>query len=145
MSPLKPSAFVWLALAAAVLAPQGLAAQKAKPEEGPHRLTVSELIKDRDKWDGKHVEVTAKAEGYEERTSKRGNKYTVLKLVEGEVKVSIWMKGHPAPADAPKNGGKAQAIGIFRKEKKLGQMTFKNEIDVSPVKGKPFALKAVKG
>lgn len=103
------------------------------------KISVSALSKDTDKFDGKPVEVEGKVSGFEQKTSKKGNKYFIFKMKEGEASVSVYSHGEPNPAI--KDGDKVSVQGIFRKEKKIGTFTVKNEIDATPVKEKPYGVK----
>ena len=103
-------------------------------------LTVASLLKNADKYDGKAVTVTGKVLEFKQKTSRAGNAYFTLKL-KGDLNVYGHGKLDPAPA----KNDKVEASGMYRKEKKLADFTVKNEVDVSPVEGKKFGLKILKG
>ncbi len=103
-------------------------------------LTVASLLKNADKYDGKAVTVTGKVLEFKQKTSRAGNAYFTLKL-KGDLSVYGHGKLDPAPA----KNDKVEASGMYRKEKKLADFTVKNEVDVSPVEGKKFGLKILKG
>lgn len=119
-------------------------AQKAEPPQ-PVKLAIPDLLKARDKHHEKPVAVTGKVADFEARTSRRGNKYTVFKLSENKQTVNVWLRGHLEPKAAPKDGDRATVTGIYRKEKKVGQMTFSNEVDASAKKGQPYGVKVLDG
>lgn len=98
-------------------------------------LSPAALLKDADKHNAKVVEVKGKVEDFEQRTSKKGNKYFLLKLKEGESVVNVYGQGELKPA--VDKGDKVLVRGYFRKEKKLPNFTVKNEVDVTPPTGKP--------
>ncbi len=111
---------------------------------GPVAVKVDDLVSRRDELNEKVVQVTADIRDYEAKLSKKGNKYTVFKLIGKKHNISVWMGGHLKEADAPKNGDTVQVIGIFDKEKKVGTLTFLNELDASPRKEKPYGVKIIK-
>jgi hypothetical protein len=51
------------------------------------------------------------------------------------------MKDH-LPKDL-KDGQMVEVRGIYKVEKKVGTMTFKNEIEISAVKGKKYGVKVL--
>ncbi len=102
------------------------------------QVTIPEILKDPSKFDGKDVSVTGVVEGYQERTSKGGNKYTSFRVKADSKTLSVWMKDHPTADKSLKNGYTVLVTGIFAKEKKVGDVIFKNEIDVSPKSGKNY-------
>jgi RecG-like helicase len=117
-------------------------AQKAEPPK-PVTVSIPELLIARDKHHEKPVTVSGKVADFEARTSRRGNKYTVFKLSENKQTVNVWLRGHLEAKDAPKNGDRAAVTGIYRKEKKVGQMTFNNEVDATAKKGQPYGVKVL--
>lgn len=112
-------------------------------QTGVIKTNITDVLKDPDKVDGKAIQVEGKVESYEEKTSQRGNPYTVFKVTDSGKTLSVWMTGHPKDPDKPKDGDKVQLTGIYRKEKKVGDVTFRNEIDVTPVKDKPYGIKVL--
>lgn len=108
------------------------------------KLTPDALIAQADKQDGKVVTLTGKVEKFEEKTSKKGNKYTVFKVKGTKESVSVWIKNHLEAAKKPANGDIVEVIGLFKKEKKVGDLVFKNEVDASTVKDKPNGVKVTK-
>lgn len=101
-------------------------------------VSVPDLLKDPSKYDGKDVSVTGVVEGYQERTSKGGNNYTTFRVKAEAKTVNVWMKNHPAEQQKLKNGYTVVVTGVFAMEKKVGEVVFKNEIDVSPKSGKNY-------
>lgn len=107
----------------------------------PASVKPQQVLKERDKWHTKEVASAGVVAEFEAKTSKRGNPYTVFKLTEGDAKINVYLRGR-LPADKPiKNGDKVVVTGIFRKEKKVGSAVFRNEIDATPKKDKPYGVK----
>lgn len=104
-------------------------------------LTVKGLLQKADVNDGKAVFLTGKISDFEQKTSKKGNQYFVFKVKEGELVVNGYGRGEQKPI--VRSGDKVEVRGIFRKSKTVGDLTFKNEIDVTEVKEKPFGLKKI--
>lgn len=95
------------------------------------------------KFDKKPVKVIGKIEKYEERTAKTSkNEYTVFVLSDAKGKVNIYLKGRPAIK--VKNGDKVAVTGLYQKEKKIKDRTFRNEIDASNDRVKTFGIKLQK-
>lgn len=102
-------------------------------------LSVDALMKDSKKQDKKDVTVRGRIERFAGKTSKSGNKYTTFVLAGEKAKVNVYMREHLAKP--PKNGDLVEVKGLFRLEKKVGERVFKNEIEITPVKGKTYGLK----
>lgn len=106
-------------------------------------IVVGELMKSPAKYDKKVVSVTGKILQYQERVAKTSQKpYTVFKLTDGKVTVNVYLRNRPATK--VKNGDKATVTGTFALEKKVGNNTFKNEIDASNDKVKTNGVKLAK-
>lgn len=86
------------------------------------------VLKDRVKLDGKTVQVRGVVADFKAKTSKKGNKYFTFDLVEGKKSVAVYGRGELPKA--PRAGDKVLVSGRFRKEKKLGDKTFINEIEL---------------
>ncbi len=110
-------------------------------QSGVIKTNITDVLKEPDKVDGKAIQIEGKVEKYEEKSSQRGNPYTVFKVTDSGKTLSVWMTGHAKDDNKPNDGDKVQLTGIYRKEKKVGDITFRNEIDVSPVKDKPYGIK----
>lgn len=110
-----------------------LAADKAK---------VVDLLDNPTKFDGKVVTVSGVVKKFKAKESKAGNKYFTFDVVEEDEAVHIYGQGELATA--PKNGDKVELTGKFVKLKKVGDLEFKNEIDITPKKGEKHALKILK-
>lgn len=108
------------------------------------KLTPDALFAQAEKQDGKVVTITGKVDKFEEKTSKKGNKYTVFKVKGTKESISVWIKNHLEAAKKPANGDIVEVTGFFKKEKKVGDLVFKNEIDASSVKDKPYGVKVTK-
>ncbi len=104
-------------------------------------LTVKGLLLHADANDGKAAFLTGKISEFEQKTSKKGNLYFVFKVKEDDKTINGFSHGEQKPP--LKVGDKVEVRGIFRKSKQVGELTFKNEIDVSAVKEKPYGVKKV--
>jgi DNA polymerase III alpha subunit len=104
-------------------------------------VALDVLLKSPDKHHEKVVVAKGKVEDLENKVSKRGNPYTVFKLVQGKATVNVYVRGKME--SAPKNGQMVQVTGIFRKEKKLRDFVVKNEIDASPSDDKKHGVKVI--
>lgn len=106
-------------------------------------LTVDDVLKGAAKYDTKEVTVKGVIDKFEAKTSKAGNKYTVLTLKGTKESLNAYTRGHIDPA--PKKGDTVEITGIFRKEKKVtATYTVKNEVDFTKVEKKKYGLKIVK-
>lgn len=106
-------------------------------------ITTDKLIDKAKDFDGKTVTVSGKVADYIEKTSKKGNPYITFKLKGVKQSASVYLRGRLQKA--VKNGDAVLVTGMFRREKKVGEMTFRNEIDASVEKGKPDNVKLAKG
>jgi hypothetical protein len=106
------------------------------------KLTVSDLLKDVDKHDNKAITLTGAVRDFEQKTSARGNDYFVFWLTEGDKRVNVF--GHGKLEPAPKRGDRVEVTGRFRKEKRVGDRTIKNEIEVSSSLDRKFGVKLLK-
>ncbi len=122
-------AFSLLILGSAIV----LAADKTK---------VADLLDNPTKFDGKSVSVSGTVKKFKAKESKAGNKYFTFDVIEEDDAVHIYGQGELDPA--PKNGDKVELTGKFSKLKKVGDLEFKNEIDITPKKGEKYALKILK-
>lgn len=94
------------------------------------KATVAELLKSPEKYDGKVVTVTGKAVKFQQKTSKAGNDYFTLKLVGKTDEENINVFGH-GKHKVLKDDVTIEVTGKFAKEKKVGTVTYKFEVDVS--------------
>jgi cytochrome c-type biogenesis protein CcmE len=100
--------------------------------------SVSELLKDADKFDGKEVSVKGTVSEFKQKTSRRGLPYFTFKLADKDQKINVYSQG-----TAEKELKEKQAVtvvGIYRKEKVVGGVTFKNEVDITGKPGKKFGV-----
>ncbi|RYG22396.1 hypothetical protein EON82_17210 [bacterium] len=100
---------------------------------------VSAVVKNPAKFDGKKLSIKGKVAKFKAKTSKAGNPYFTFKLEEGKEQISVYGRGKLK--SEPKNGDTVTVSGKFAKEKKLGDLTFKNEIDVTEKPGEGFGVK----
>jgi cytochrome c-type biogenesis protein CcmE len=106
----------------------------------PPTVTVDDVLGDIERFDKQGiVAVKGVVSDFVQKTSARGNKYFTFKLKGGKGELNVFSNGE-APAEL-KNKAEVVATGIFRKTKKLAEFEVKNEIDASPVKGKPNGVK----
>jgi hypothetical protein len=93
-------------------------------------VAIADLLKEPAKFDGKAVTVTGKVLGFKQKTSKAGNPYFTMKVApkEGDA-VSVYGRG--TSEKEFKDNVTVVVTGKFAKEKKVGAVTFKNEIDVT--------------
>jgi DNA polymerase III alpha subunit len=103
----------------------------------PQKATVVELLKDGKKFDQKTVVVVGVMDKFEQRTSKAGHAYFVFRLKDKTKWVNVYGKGTFQPPVKPPviNGDKVEVNGKFRVEKKVGDRTFRNEIEVDAKSG----------
>jgi cytochrome c-type biogenesis protein CcmE len=106
------------------------------------KVSIADLLKDPAKFDGKEVAVQGIVEDYSEKVSGGGNAYVTLKCKEGEKRITVWMRGRSTTK--AKNGDEVIATGVFAKERKVGDVVYKNEIDMTPKQGKAYGLQIVK-
>lgn len=111
------------------------------------KVTIAELLKSPEKYDGKIVTVTGKAVKFQQKTSKAGNDYFTMKLVgkNDDDRISVYGRGKQKEI---KDDESIEVTGKFAKEKKVGSVTFKFEVDVTKDKEddktKNNGIKAVK-
>jgi hypothetical protein len=105
----------------------------------PMSAKVSEVLKDPAKYDGKAVVVKGIVADFKAKTSNAGNDYYLFDLVEGTESLAVYGQGKLAKA--PKDGDKVTVTGKYAKERKVGNRTFKNEIDASVRLDKSFGVK----
>lgn len=105
------------------------------------KVSVDALMSSAAKYDNKLVTVTGKVAEYQAKTSKAGNTYTVFKLKGGKQTVNVYLREKLSPP--LKDGQKVQLTGTFRQEKKVGAMTFKNEIDATTDRAKGVGVNVV--
>ena len=93
------------------------------------KVTIAELLKSPE-YDGKIVTLTGKAVKFQQKTSKAGNDYYTLKLVgkDDDERVSIYGRGKQKEL---KDDTSIEVTGKFAKEKKVGTVTYKFEVDVT--------------
>jgi len=106
------------------------------------KVSIGDLLKDASKYDGKDVTIQGVVEDLSEKVSGGGNAYTSLKVKDGEKRVTVWMRGHLNIKI--KNGDEVAATGMFLKERKVGDVIYKNEIDMTSKPGKSYGLELIK-
>lgn len=93
------------------------------------KVAVGDLIKEADKYDNKTVRVIGKVVGFKQKTSKAGNSYFNFKLDADGKKITVYGQGKLEKE--LKDDQKVEVIGLFKKEVKVGDNVFKNELDVT--------------
>ncbi len=106
------------------------------------KTKVADLLDNPTKFDGKTVTVSGTVKKFKAKESKAGNKYFTFDVEQDDETVHIYGQGELDPA--PKNGDKVELTGKFTKLKKVRDLEFKNEIDITPKKGEKYALKILK-
>ncbi len=105
-----------------------------EPEEDTVRvrLTISQILKDPNKFDGRLVEVEGLVSDLKFKESRSGRKYTTFKIQDnyGRTLKVYYGNGHPAI----KNNDRVLVKGVYRKVKRIGRYQYKNQIDASSVK-----------
>ncbi|MBC8064134.1 MAG: hypothetical protein H7Y17_04845 [Chlorobia bacterium] len=97
------------------------------------KLTVKQLQKEATKFDAKEVTLVGKVDKFQQKTSKAGNDYFVFKLVDKDDKKStVNIYGQGKLEKPPKDGDSVELKGTYRVEKKIGNSTYKNELQVKP-------------
>ena len=104
-------------------------------------VTVDELMKKKSEFDQKVVTVRGKVDKFTEKTSKAGNEYTTFTMMGEKQKLNGYLREHLKKA--PKNGDVIEITGTFRLEKKVGDRVFKDEVDATSEKGKPYGVKII--
>ena len=105
----------------------------------PIPAKVAEVLKDPAKYDGKSVVVKGKVEDFRAKVSGAGNAYTTFDLVDGKEKLHVFLANKLEKP--PEEGDKVAVTGRFAKEKKVGPLVFKNEIDASVKIDRVFGVK----
>ena len=99
-------------------------------------------MKTPDKFDNKVIKVRGIVKKFTAKTSKAGSDYITFQLTSGSSWIAIYSHGK---LDKPlKDGDKVEVEGKFTKLKKVGAMTFKNELDCSGKKGENPKISVVK-
>ena len=106
------------------------------------KVSVADLLKDPAKFDGKEIAVQGIVEDFSEKVSGGGNAYVSLKCKDGEKRITVWMRGHLTTK--VKNGDEIVATGVFAKERRVGDVVYKNELDITPKPGKAYGILLVK-
>lgn len=93
------------------------------------KTSVSEILKNQDKYDGKMVQVEGKVYSLKFKTSKRGNPYYTFSLrgISNDA-LSVFSFGSPPV----KNADSVTVRGVYQKVKHVPpKYTFYNEVDAS--------------
>lgn len=85
---------------------------------------IDTLTRNAAHWDGRHVRVVGMISDLEERTTLDGRNYDVFRLCNDSC-VRVFMDGRPKIAD----GRRLTVEGTFSAAKRLGDITFENDIE----------------
>lgn len=91
------------------------------------KTTVGDILSNPDQYDGKMVQIEGNVTSVNQKVSKKGNSYFILKIANGDKSLSVFNFGRPSI----KEGDSAKVTGRYQKVKHVGQYTFYNEIDAS--------------
>jgi len=92
------------------------------------KTSISEILSNQDKYDGKMVKVEGKVEALKSRTSERGNPYTTFTIRDysgGSLNVITFGTLHI------RNGSPVVVIGRYQKVKRVLGLAFYSEIDAT--------------
>lgn len=105
----------------------------------PLPAKIADVLKTPAKFDGKAIVVKGKVDHFKAKTSKAGHDYYVFDLVDGKSKLAIY--GSDKLAKPPKDGDTVTVTGKYAKERKVGDRSYKNEVDASTFVDKSFGVK----
>ncbi len=92
----------------------------------PAPTAIADILANPAWFDGKHLTVNGTVAQLSEKTSKRGNDYSVFDLCAPATScIHAYSHGHPKIA----NGQSLTVNGTFFAVKKVGMLEFKNELD----------------
>ncbi len=92
-------------------------------------MSIADIMSNKDYCDGRLVSAQGLVEDMKTKTSKSGNIYTTFDLILESDSINIFMWGEPELED----GDNITVIGVYRKEKKVGQYSFYNEIEAEEI------------
>jgi aspartate 1-decarboxylase len=107
--------------------------------QAPKAVDVDAFAPKAKAFDKKVVAVSGTVAKFKARESKAGNKYTTFMLEGKKDKVNVYLRGYLAKP--PKDGDKVIVTGTYRLEKEVAGRKFKNEIEATEAKGKPFGVR----
>jgi hypothetical protein len=93
--------------------------------------TIKKIVADKNSYDGKEVSVSGTVSAnLKFKTSKGGKDYTTFSLIGdtgGRINVFVWGKSKLH------GGQKVRVTGIYHKVMRVGQSTFRNEIEATEI------------
>ena len=93
--------------------------------------TIKKIVADKNSYDGKEVSVSGTVSAnLKFKTSKGGKDYTTFSLIGdtgGRINVFVWGKSKLH------GGQKVRVTGIYHKVMRVGQSTFRNEIEATDI------------
>jgi hypothetical protein len=85
--------------------------------------SISGVVGNPAKWDGRHVKISGTISAVDERTAINGRTYVVFALCDGSC-VRVFMDGRPDLTD-----GQALTVeGAFSAAKRIGEIQFQNDV-----------------
>jgi hypothetical protein len=100
--------------------------EKEQPVETP----AGKIVADKDSYDGKEVLVSGKISNLKFKTARGGKNYTTFVLVgESGGRINVITSEQPKL----KPGQKVKVTGVYRKTKRVGTSTFRNEIEATEI------------
>ncbi len=97
------------------------------------KVTVKELRANVKKFDKKEISVSGRVENFKQKTSRTGNDYFTFLLVDKVDRTKAIHVYGLGKANKPLlTKDLVLVTGTFRTEKKVGDIVFKNEIQVAP-------------
>lgn len=98
------------------------------------KASIPDIIANPDRYDHEIVFVRGKVVGYQQRTSRFGNEYTVFVLTDRELRIRIYSRGYKKL----KEGQEVVIRGLYRKVSRVGRYTFLNEIEAKHIGRWPY-------
>ena len=93
--------------------------------------TIKKIVADKNSYDGKEVSVSGTVSAnLKFKTSKGGKDYTTFSLIGdtgGRINVFVWGKSKLH------GGQKVRVTGVYHKVMRVGQSTFRNEIEATEI------------
>jgi len=95
-----------------------------------HALTATpgDILASPDRYDRQTVTISGSVTNLRETVSRRGNPYYTFDLSDGKQAIRVFSFGK-----APCQSGTATVDGVFEKVKRVGHLTFPNEITANRV------------
>ena len=105
----------------------------------PLPAKIADVLKTPAKYDGKAIVVKGKVARFVAKTSKSGRPYFLFELADGKTSLKVY--GGDKLAKPLKDGDAVTVTGRYAHERKVGDRTYKDEIDTSKRLDKVFGVK----